>query len=148
MLFLSTCWKVTDFKTPIVLDTGSGLMKAGFADEDLPNVVFPTIIGMPKYEVDGSICPFTQGTEVIPVWLLDKPCLLCTLSSQEIMNGRAERETYIGHEAQHLRGVLVLKRPIKNGIIQNWDEMEQVNKHISIMCIFLITHSCHSNPCG
>lgn len=40
-----------DFKTPIVLDTGSGLMKAGFADEDLPNVVFPTIIGMPKYEV-------------------------------------------------------------------------------------------------
>lgn len=144
MLFLSTCWKVTDFKTPIVLDTGSGLMKAGFADEDLPNVVFPTIIGMPKYEVDGSICPFTRGTEIIPVLLLDQP----TLSFQEIMNGRAERETYIGHEAQHLRGVLVLKRPIKNGIIQNWDEMEQVNKCISIMCIFLITHSCRSNPCG
>lgn len=74
MLFLSTCWKVTDFKTPIVLDTGSGLMKAGFADEDLPNVVFPTIIGMPKYEVDGSMCPFTQGTEIIPVLLLDQPC--------------------------------------------------------------------------
>uniref|UniRef100_A0A3Q3XBU7 Uncharacterized protein n=1 Tax=Mola mola TaxID=94237 RepID=A0A3Q3XBU7_MOLML len=29
----------------------SGLMKAGFADQDLPNVIFPTIIGMPKYEV-------------------------------------------------------------------------------------------------
>lgn len=63
------------------------------------------------------------------------------------MNGGAERETYIGHEAQHLRGVLVLKRPIKNGIIQNWDEMEQVNEYISIMCTFLTTHSCHSNPC-
>lgn len=47
-----------DFKTPIVLDTGSGLMKAGFADEDLPNVVFPTIIGMPKYEVCIlAVCP-------------------------------------------------------------------------------------------
>lgn len=43
------------------------------------------------------------------------------------MNGRAERETYIGHEAQHMRGVLALKHPIKNGIIQNWDEMEKVS---------------------
>lgn len=64
------------------------------------------------------------------------------------MNGRAERETYIGHEAQHLRGVLALKRPIKNGIIKNWDEMEQVSKYISIMCIFLIAHYWHSDPCG
>lgn len=42
---------MTDFKTPIVFDTGSGLMKAGFADQDLPSVIFPTIIGVPKYEV-------------------------------------------------------------------------------------------------
>uniref|UniRef100_A0A8C9Y8A7 Uncharacterized protein n=1 Tax=Sander lucioperca TaxID=283035 RepID=A0A8C9Y8A7_SANLU len=88
---------MTDFKTPIVLDTGSGLMKAGFADQDLPNVIFPTIIGMPKYE--------------------------------EIMNGNLERETYIGHEAQHMRGVLALKHPIKNGIICNWDEMEKIWHH-------------------
>ncbi|XP_028460278.1 uncharacterized protein LOC114572744 isoform X2 [Perca flavescens] len=89
--------EMTDFKTPIVLDTGSGLMKAGFADQDLPNVIFPTIIGMPKYE--------------------------------EIMNGNLERETYIGHEAQHMRGVLALKHPIKNGIIRNWDEMEKIWHH-------------------
>ncbi|TWW68265.1 Actin-57B Precursor [Takifugu flavidus] len=48
---------------------------------------------------------------------------------KEIMNGRAERETYIGHEAQHMRGVLALKHPIKNGIIQNWDEMEKIWHH-------------------
>lgn len=48
---------MADFKTPIVLDTGSGLMKAGFADQDLPNVLFPTIIGMPKYEV-GEVSDF------------------------------------------------------------------------------------------
>lgn len=51
MLFFLMCLQMTDFKTPIVLDTGSGLMKAGFADQDFPNVVFPTIIGIPKYEV-------------------------------------------------------------------------------------------------
>ncbi|KAM8831962.1 uncharacterized protein AB9W97_003308 [Spinachia spinachia] len=89
--------EMTDFKTPIVLDTGSGLMKAGFADQDLPNIIFPTIIGMPKYE--------------------------------EIMNGNLEREIYIGHEAQHMRGVLALKHPIKNGIIRNWDDMEKIWHH-------------------
>ncbi|XP_042358846.1 actin-100 [Plectropomus leopardus] len=89
--------KVTDFKTPIVLDTGSGLMKAGFADHDLPSVIFPTIIGMPKYE--------------------------------EVMNGSIDKETYIGQEAQHMRGVLMLKHPIKNGIIRNWDDMEKIWHH-------------------
>ncbi|XP_029589824.1 uncharacterized protein LOC115174932 isoform X1 [Salmo trutta] len=88
---------MTNFKTPIVLDTGSGLMKAGFADQDLPNTIFPNIIGLPKYE--------------------------------EIMNGYLERETYIGHEAQHMRGVLALKYPMKNGIIRNWDEMEKIWHH-------------------
>ncbi|XP_040920128.1 uncharacterized protein LOC121199473 [Toxotes jaculatrix] len=89
--------EMMDFKTPIVLDTGSGLMKAGFSDQDYPNIIFPTIIGMPKYE--------------------------------EIMNGNLERETYIGHEAQHMRGVLALKHPIKNGIVRNWDEMEKIWHH-------------------
>lgn len=43
--------QMSQFKTPIVLDTGSGLMKAGFADQDLPTTIFPTVIGVPKYEV-------------------------------------------------------------------------------------------------
>ncbi len=47
---------MSDYKTPIVLDTGSGLMKAGFADQDLPATVFPTVIGRPKYEVHAFSC--------------------------------------------------------------------------------------------
>lgn len=58
--------------------------------------------------------------------------LLKEMSSQEIMNGNIERETYIGHEAQHMRGVLMLKHPIKNGIIRNWDEMEKVKMKMMI----------------
>ncbi|KAK1889153.1 Actin-3 [Dissostichus eleginoides] len=77
--------QMTDFKTPIDLQI------------NLPNIIFPTIIGMPKYE--------------------------------EIMNGNLERETYIGHEAQLMRGVLALRHPIKNGIIRNWDDMEKIWQH-------------------
>lgn len=46
---------------------------------------------------------------------------------QEIMNGNLERDMYIGHDAQQMRGVLALKHPIRNGIITNWDDMEKVN---------------------
>uniref|UniRef100_A0AAY4DFG1 CRAL-TRIO domain-containing protein n=1 Tax=Denticeps clupeoides TaxID=299321 RepID=A0AAY4DFG1_9TELE len=50
-------------------------------------------------------------------------------SSVEVMNGSADREMYIGHDAQHMRGVLTLKHPMKNGIVQNWDEMERIWHH-------------------
>ncbi|XP_077076435.1 uncharacterized protein LOC143729200 isoform X2 [Siphateles boraxobius] len=96
-LQLYTCRQMSDYKTPIVLDSGSGLMKAGFADQDLPTTVFPTVIGHPKYE--------------------------------EIMNSSVDRAVYIGHDAQHMRGVLALKYPIRNGVVRNWDEMEMIWDH-------------------
>ena len=34
---------------PIVIDNGSGMVKAGFADEDAPRAVFPAAVGRPHY---------------------------------------------------------------------------------------------------
>ncbi|KAI4876945.1 hypothetical protein NFI96_018315, partial [Prochilodus magdalenae] len=90
--------EMSDYLTPVVLDTGSGLVKAGFADQDLPSVIFPTAVGLPKYE--------------------------------EVMSGSAERDMYVGHDAQHMRGVLTLHYPMKNGIIGNWDQMETIWQHV------------------
>jgi len=33
---------------PVVIDNGSGRMKAGFADDEAPRVVFPSVVGRPK----------------------------------------------------------------------------------------------------
>jgi len=33
---------------PIVIDNGSGRMKAGFADDEAPRIVFPSVVGRPK----------------------------------------------------------------------------------------------------
>ena len=33
---------------PIVIDHGSGFIKAGFANDDAPKHVFPAVIGTPK----------------------------------------------------------------------------------------------------
>lgn len=32
----------------LVVDTGSGLLKAGWAGEEVPHVVFPSIVGRPQ----------------------------------------------------------------------------------------------------
>lgn len=32
---------------PVIIDNGSGLIKAGFAGDDAPRSVFPSIIGRP-----------------------------------------------------------------------------------------------------
>lgn len=34
----------------VVIDNGSGMVKAGFAGDDAPRAVFPSLIGRPKYE--------------------------------------------------------------------------------------------------
>jgi len=39
-----------DDAAPIVMDNGSGLCKAGFAGDDAPRVVFPSIVGRPRHQ--------------------------------------------------------------------------------------------------
>ena len=40
-----------DIMPSLILDNGSGLVKAGFASEPGPRAVFPTIVGTPKHTV-------------------------------------------------------------------------------------------------
>jgi actin-related protein len=39
------------------------------------------------------------------------------------------KEAYVGDEAQAKRGVLNLKYPIENGIVNNWEDMERIWHH-------------------
>ena len=34
----------------IIIDNGSGMVKAGFAGEDAPRAVFPAMVGRPKHQ--------------------------------------------------------------------------------------------------
>ena len=40
---------VADTAAPLVIDNGSGMCKAGFAGDDAPRAVFPSIVGRPQY---------------------------------------------------------------------------------------------------
>lgn len=39
----------------LVVDNGSGMCKAGFAGDDAPRAVFPSIVGRPRHQVWFSI---------------------------------------------------------------------------------------------
>jgi len=83
-------------KPAVVLDNGTGMIKAGLSGEDAPKVTFASVVGYPRH----------------------KTCLIGT-----------EKEYFVGEEAQQKRGILQLKYPLENGIVQNWDDMEKVWQH-------------------
>ncbi|MBD3196129.1 MAG: actin, cytoplasmic 2 [Candidatus Lokiarchaeota archaeon] len=80
----------------IVLDNGTGISKNGYAGEDQPRSVFPTVIGKPKY---GNIMPEVKDYA---------------------------REWYIGQEAMELKGIMGLQFPVSHGQITDWPAMERI----------------------
>ena len=52
----------------LVVDNGSGMCKAGFAGDDAPRAVFPSIVGRPRHQVSfykmiamGNYCVVYEG---------------------------------------------------------------------------------------
>ena len=81
---------------PLVIDNGTGLSKNGYAGEDQPRTVFPTLVGYPKYQ--GIMSDVDHYV----------------------------REYYVGEEAMNLRGVLKLMYPLEHGSVRDWDAMEKI----------------------
>lgn len=55
--------------TALVCDNGSGLVKAGFAGDDAPRAVFPSIVGRPRHQVNSQeTLQFLMGPEQIKTY--------------------------------------------------------------------------------
>ncbi|XP_059280066.1 actin-100-like [Lycium ferocissimum] len=45
------------------------------------------------------------------------------------MVGPGQKYAYVGYEAQSKRGILTLRYPVEQGIVSNWDDVEQIYHH-------------------
>lgn len=81
---------------PIVLDIGTGFIKAGYAESNFPEVTFPSIVGRPILRAE------ERGIDA------------------EI------RDLMVGDEAAAARSMLQISYPVENGIIKNWEDMEHI----------------------
>jgi actin len=81
----------------LVIDNGTRMMKAGFAGDDAPRAVWPTIVGRPRH----------------------KPQI----------SDLGSKDWVIGDEGSSRRGILNLYYPMRDGLIDNWDDMEKMWHH-------------------
>ena len=87
----------------IVLDCGTGTIKAGLSNEQLPQCLIPSVLAKPR-----SISPN---------------------ESDNICMGLAQSNIAFGDFALKKRGLLNLRYPIEHGIVVNWDDMEKLLNH-------------------
>lgn len=59
------------------------------------------------------------------------------------MQGVAQKEEYIGEEANQKRGILELNYPVAAGIVECWEDMEKVWNHT-----FFNELRCNPSECG
>mmetsp|Transcript_13094 Transcript_13094/g.33409 ORF Transcript_13094/g.33409 Transcript_13094/m.33409 type:complete len:715 (-) Transcript_13094:50-2194(-) len=84
----------------VVVDNGSGLLKAGMAGDSLPRAVIPSIVGRVH------------------------------ASSRKVMENKSGgSDTYVGEAAQAHRGILELSHPVTQGVVVDWDAMTSVWEH-------------------
>eukprot|EP01084_Bolivina_argentea_P164620 286192_1 len=95
----------------IVMDNGSGTIKAGFVDDtsdttnEIPSTIIPCIVGRTKSPVFNGVPTAFQA-------------------AYELGN----KQTYFGHEAT--KGSLQINHPIQHGKITHWDDLQQLWHYI------------------
>lgn len=96
---------------PVVIDNGSGIIKAGFAGEQTPKVKFANFVGRPKYHrvMAGAL----EGDMFIGKVFIHMFIMF-----------------YLGPKAEQYRGLLALKYPMEHGIVTDWNDMERVWQYV------------------
>lgn len=107
---------MSDEMEAIVIDNGSGVVKAGFAGEDTPRAVFASCAGKVKN----------------PEWFASQ-------APSQLKAELRERESFVGNECQQYRDYLDIVHPITRGVVEDWDALERIWEHI-------FTHELRVNP--
>jgi actin-like protein 6A len=108
-----------DEVSAIVVDLGSHTCKAGYAGEDAPKAVFPSVIGavdgVEAMDVDVDSTKTNSNSED---------------SKTESEKEKSKRKLYVGSQAMsYRRDHMEVLSPIKDGIVSDWDLVDNIWEH-------------------
>ena len=95
--------KLEYLKLPIIIDIGSGEIKAGFSGEEKPKVTFNNYFGEPKYKK-----------------------IIRTFDNEKI----EKLEQYIGEDCDKYLGLIKLRYPVIHGVFENDSDILAIFSHI------------------
>jgi actin-related protein 2 len=81
----------------IVVDNGTGYVKAGYAGDNIPRKTFSSMVGRPTLRAE-----------------------------EDFIEGVVLKDIMVGDEAVANRRALEISYPLENGIVRNWEDMEHV----------------------
>mmetsp|Transcript_34639 Transcript_34639/g.42724 ORF Transcript_34639/g.42724 Transcript_34639/m.42724 type:complete len:192 (+) Transcript_34639:204-779(+) len=81
----------------LVCDNGTGFVKVGYAGQNFPTSVFPSMVGRPQLRAE-----------------------------MESLEDTDLKDIMVGDQAAKVRFALDIKYPVENGIVQNWEDMEHL----------------------
>lgn len=91
----------------VVIDIGTGTIKAGFSGQDLPLVVMPTVMGEKEIEIEAAVGQQNTNDK--------KPDPLRTFGNEAFAR-RAEMDQ--------------LYHPVKRGIVEDYDKLRDIMLHV------------------
>lgn len=124
---------VDDDAVGIVIDNGSGNIKAGFSGDDGPRAVFPTLVGRPG--THKQALPHSVTAKAATCLTAAHGCccfVCCVLPPFPSRGGRGSscivhKDALVGSEAHAKRSLLSLKHPVEKGVVTDWNDMQKVN---------------------
>lgn len=114
-----------DEVSAIVLDLGSHTCKAGYAGEDAPKAVFPSVVGyIDQMDVDEETVASTEksGNNADP----------------NSNKGKGKRKLYVGSQSLGFRrDHMEVLSPLKDGVVADWDIVDSIWEHAFKDCLLI-----------
>ncbi|KAK4787891.1 hypothetical protein SAY86_011724 [Trapa natans] len=119
-----------DEVSAIVVDLGSHTCKAGYAGEDAPKAVFPSVVGsIDQMDVDES-----ASTDANPGSAADAK--ICKTPENDKSKGK--RKLYVGSQSLGFRrDHMEVLSPFKDGVVADWDVVDHIWDHAFRECLLI-----------
>ncbi|KAL6973551.1 Actin-related protein 4 [Sarracenia purpurea var. burkii] len=120
-----------DEVSAIVLDLGSHTCKAGYAGEDAPKAVFPSVVGsIDQMDVDDPDNPEKNSGSV-----QDSKNMVRSFDTDK---SKGRHKLYVGSQALgYRRDYMEVLSPMKDGVVLDWDMVESIWDHAFRECLLI-----------